>query len=46
MFKESFIKKNECGDMKNLPPFISLFVSKGSKGDCEMGVTATAAQFY
>ena len=31
--------------MKNLQPFISLLVSKGSKGDDETGVTATATQF-
>ena len=31
--------------MKNLQPFISLLVSKGSKGYDETGVTATATQF-
>ena len=45
MFKESFIKKNEWGDNENLQPFISLLVSKGSKKDEEMGITATATRF-
>ena len=43
-FERESHQKNEWGDNENLQPFSSLLVSRGSKGDGEMGVRATATQ--